>query len=114
MVWDRGQGTLLHDHAGMWCVEGVVCGRIRVTSYSVCGGDPATGVVRFQQEDVVHAGPGEAGALIPPFEYHVLENAGDAPAVTLHVYGGEMTTCHVYEPVAGGWRRRFKTLGYTA
>src|SRR5690349_19927185 len=21
MVWDKGQGTALHDHAGMWCVE---------------------------------------------------------------------------------------------
>ena len=20
MVWDRGQGTPLHDHAGVWCV----------------------------------------------------------------------------------------------
>jgi len=27
---------------------------------------------------VVHAGVGEAGALIPPFEYHLLENAGEA------------------------------------
>lgn len=114
MVWDRGQGTLLHDHAGMWCVECVVSGRIRVASYSVHGGDPETGVVRFRKEAVVHAGPGEAGALIPPFEYHVLENAADVPAVTLHVYGGEMTSCHVYEPVEGGWRRRFKELGYTA
>src|SRR5262245_54968716 len=21
MVWDKAQGTALHDHAGMWCVE---------------------------------------------------------------------------------------------
>src|SRR5215813_6433322 len=24
MVWDRGQGTPIHDHCGMWCVECVV------------------------------------------------------------------------------------------
>ena len=29
MVWDRGQGTALHDHAGMWCCECVYRGRIR-------------------------------------------------------------------------------------
>src|SRR5882672_7704117 len=29
MVWDRGQGTPIHDHCGMWCVECVVLGRIR-------------------------------------------------------------------------------------
>ncbi len=113
MVWDRGQGTALHDHAGMWCVECVYRGRIRVTSYSIRGGDPEKGIVQFEQENVVTAGVGEAGALIPPFEYHVLENAGDTPAVTLHVYGGEMDHCHVFEPVEGGWQRRWRGLSYT-
>src|SRR5712692_9437587 len=32
LVWDQGQGTSLHDHAGMWCVECVYRGRIRVSS----------------------------------------------------------------------------------
>jgi oxalate decarboxylase/phosphoglucose isomerase-like protein (cupin superfamily) len=52
--------------------------------------------------------------LIPPFEYHVLENAGDTPAVTLHVYGGEMDHCHIFEPVENGWLRRYRELSYTA
>src|SRR5437868_1422278 len=39
MVWNVGQGTPLHDHAGSWCVEAVYQGRIRVTSYSLHG-DP--------------------------------------------------------------------------
>ena len=113
MVWDQGQGTALHDHGGMWCVECVYRGRIRVTSWSVRGGDPETGVVQFAREAEIVAGPAEAGALIPPFEYHVLANADDQPAVTIHVYGGEMTSCHIYEPVEGGWRRRYKALEYT-
>lgn len=112
MVWDKGQGTPLHDHAGMWCVECVYQGRIKVTSYGVRGGDPETAVVQFTKEKEVFAGPGEAGALIPPFEYHVLENAADTPSVTLHVYGGEMTYCHVFEPVDGGYQRRYKELSY--
>jgi predicted metal-dependent enzyme (double-stranded beta helix superfamily) len=114
MVWDLGQGTHLHDHAGMWCCECVYRGRIRVTSYSITGGDSEQDFVEFRRESVVHAGVGEAGALIPPFEYHILENAGDAPAVTLHVYGGEMTHCHIFEPAeAGRYRRRYKELTYT-
>lgn len=113
MVWDRGQGTALHDHAGVWCVECVYRGRIRVTAYSVRGGDPERDLVRFEQESVVLAGVGEAGALIPPFEYHRLENPDETPAVTLHVYGGEMTHCHVYEPCEGGYRRRYRELRYT-
>jgi len=114
MVWDKGQGTPLHDHAGMWCVECVYQGRIRVTSYSVHGGDPETGIVQFEKEKQIHAGPGEAGALIPPFEYHVLENAIDTPAVTIHVYGGEMTYCHTFTPVDGGWKRGYRELTYSA
>jgi predicted metal-dependent enzyme (double-stranded beta helix superfamily) len=113
MVWNVGQGTPLHDHSGTWCVECVYQGRIRVTSYSVRGGDPESGVVQFARETEILAGPAEAGALIPPFEYHVLANAGDQPAVTIHVYGGEMTSCHIYEPVEGGWRRRYRALEYT-
>lgn len=114
MVWNRGQGTPLHDHAGIWCVEVVYKGRIRVTSYNAMGGDPERDLVRFEQAAVIHAGVGEAGALIPPFEYHVLENAGDEPAVTIHVYGGELDHCHVFEPVDGGWLRRYRELTYTA
>ncbi len=113
MVWDKGQGTALHDHSGMWCVEVVYRGRIRVTSYSVRGGDPERDLVQFQKEKTIYAGVGEAGALSPPFEYHVLENADETPAVTIHVYGGEMTSCHIFEPVDGGYLRKFKELSYT-
>ncbi len=113
MVWNVGQGTPLHDHAGMWCVECVYRGRIRVTSFTCHGGDPERDIVQFQKETVIHAGVGEAGALIPPFEYHVLENAGETPAITLHVYGGEMDHCHIFEPLENGWVRRFRELSYT-
>lgn len=113
MVWNTGQGTPLHDHAGIWCVECVYKGRIRVTSYNCQSGDPEHDLVQFRQETVIHAGVGEAGALIPPFEYHVLENASDAPSVTIHVYGGDMTYCHVFDPVGGGWLRKYRKLGYT-
>ena len=55
-----------------------------------------------------------AGALIPPYEYHVLGNAlPDAQSVTLHVYGGEMDHCSIFEPQADGlWVRSRKMLGY--
>ena len=114
MVWGRGQGTPLHDHAGIWCVECVYRGRIKVTSFSVRGGDPERGIVQFAKETEVLAGVGEAGALIPPFEYHVLENADDMPAITLHVCGGELDHCHIFEPVEQGFVRRFRELTYTA
>ena len=115
LVWDKGQGTPLHDHAGMWCCECVYRGRIRVTSFSVHGGDPEKDIVQFSKETEVMAGIAEAGALIPPFEYHKIENADPTPSVTIHVYGGEMTHCHVFNPVdAGGYRREYRELTYTS
>src|SRR5213593_2710170 len=113
MVWDRGQGTPLHDHAGMWCVECVYRGRIRVTSFDL-EGDPDSGTVQFTPESVVLAGVGEAGHLIPPFEYHQIENPDETPAVTIHVYGGELTWCNAFHPLeGGGYRRERRTLSYT-
>ena len=112
MVWDRGQGTPLHDHSGMWCVECVYRGRIRVTSFDLVG-DSAAEVMRFAPETVIVAGKGEAGHLIPPFEYHMIENPDETPAVTIHVYGGEMTSCNAFFPVEGGYRREARTLSYT-
>jgi predicted metal-dependent enzyme (double-stranded beta helix superfamily) len=112
MVWAEGQGTPLHDHAGVWCVECVYRGRINVASYNL-EGSPDDPTLHFSRETVVTAGIGEAGALIPPFEYHTIENKGPGTAVTLHVYGGEMTWSNAFLPVAGGYRRERRTLSYT-
>jgi predicted metal-dependent enzyme (double-stranded beta helix superfamily) len=112
MVWDRGQSTPIHDHAGIWCVECVYRGRIQVTSFNILGNCEAP-VFRFVTENVVRAGVGEAGALIPPFEYHQIENPGPDVAVTLHVYGGEMTWSNAYYPAAEGFRRERRVLSYT-
>jgi predicted metal-dependent enzyme (double-stranded beta helix superfamily) len=115
MTWGPGQRTPLHDHAGIWCVEGVVEGRMDVTQFDLIEeqAGSAGGGYRFEEKGCVHAAVGSAGCLIPPFEYHVLANALDEPAITLHVYGGEMTTCHVFEPAGGGrYVRSDRALSY--
>lgn len=111
MTWGPGQRTPLHDHAGIWCVEGVVQGRMDVTQYDLI--EEAGSGCRFEARGCVHAAVGSAGCLIPPFEYHVLANALDEPSITLHVYGGEMTSCHVFEPTTNGqYVRRERALSY--
>ena len=115
MTWGPGQCTLLHDHAGIWCVEGVVEGGMDVTQFDLIDdhAGPAADGYRFEEKGRVHAAVGSAGSLIPPFEYHILANALDRPSITLHVYGGEMTTCHVFEPADGGrYVRRERALSY--
>lgn len=112
MVWDKGQGTALHDHAGMWCVECVYRGEIDVVSYDRTD-DESGELAQFVQETTIRAGVGDAGALIPPFEYHTIANALETPAITIHVYGGEMTWCHAYVPVEGGYKRERRELCYS-
>lgn len=113
MIWGSGQGTPIHDHDDKWCVECVYQGTIRVTSYEVCEtSDPERVTVEFCGK--VDATIGEAGALIPPHDYHVIENREAETAVTIHVYGGEMEGCNVYEPVEGTslYERRRRSLSY--
>jgi predicted metal-dependent enzyme (double-stranded beta helix superfamily) len=112
MVWNTGQGTPLHDHDHLWCVECVYRGRIRVVPFDLV--DQVGVAYRFTPQAPIYAGPGEAGALIPPYEYHTLENASDDPSVTIHVYGGEMTACDIFlDNGDGTYRREHRELSYT-
>lgn len=116
MTWGPGQRTPLHDHAGIWCVEGVVEGTLEVARFELLAAG-ADGVHRFAARGGTTAGVGSSGALIPPFEYHTLANASDREvAVTVHVYGGDMDRCSAFEPLpAAGpdaYLRHEKTLSF--
>lgn len=112
MTWGPGQGTPIHDHAGMWCVEGVWRGALDVVQYERL--NDSDGHCRFQPVGSVQAGPGSAGSLIPPHEYHTIRNPSDSDvAVSLHIYSGNMTRCAVFQPLAGGdgYERLERQLG---
>ena len=97
MTWGPGQGTAVHDHGGLWCVEGVVDGEIAVTQYLVQ--QETDGYYRVTPIGSLLAGTGSAGCLIPPTDHHVLANARPTKAsVTLHVYGGDLDDCKVFLP----------------
>ncbi|HUQ89404.1 MAG TPA: cysteine dioxygenase family protein [Vicinamibacterales bacterium] len=97
MTWGPGQGTAVHDHGGLWCVEGVVDGEIAVTQYLVQ--QESDGYYRVTPIGSLLAGTGSAGCLIPPTDHHVLANARPARAsVTLHIYGGDLDDCKVFLP----------------
>ncbi|HUE89043.1 MAG TPA: cysteine dioxygenase family protein [Vicinamibacterales bacterium] len=101
MTWGPGQGTPVHDHGGLWCVEGVVEGQMEVTQYDV---QPEGDAFRVRPVGpALTAGVGTAGRLIPPTDYHVLANANpDATSITLHVYGGSLDGCRIFTPRADG------------
>lgn len=105
MTWGPGQGTPIHDHAGMWCVEGVWQGTLEITPYELI--EQRDGRYRFEPRGTMNAGPGSAGSLIPPHEYHTIVNPSDeAIAVSLHIYRGALTSCSVFRPENSGWYAR--------
>jgi predicted metal-dependent enzyme (double-stranded beta helix superfamily) len=111
MVWDKGQGTPLHDHGGLWVVECLYRGKMRVTNFDYLGEE--NGVHKFNASSNEQVNPGDTDYRVPPDEHHVVCNDSDAPAVTLHVFGGILENCHCYEPVEGGYRRLDKKMAYT-
>lgn len=91
LVWLPGQVTPIHDHI-CWCVVGVVQGLEREQRFTLREGDQGDQWL-VPLEDVV-VPPGSTAALIPPDEnIHQVRNAGDGLAISIHVYGDDLTTC---------------------
>jgi predicted metal-dependent enzyme (double-stranded beta helix superfamily) len=112
MTWGPGQGTAVHDHGGLWCVEGVV-DEIAVTQYLVS--QDTDGFYRVTPIGSLLAGTGSAGCLIPPTDHHVLANARPSRAsVTLHIYGGDLDDCKVFLPATpdGRYAESTKMLSF--
>ena len=105
MTWGPGQGTPVHDHSGLWCVEGVWDGELEIVQYELL--EHAGGRYRFRAAGGMQAGPGSAGSLIPPHEYHSIRNASeDAVAISLHIYKAPMECCSMFLPQDGEWYAR--------
>jgi 3-mercaptopropionate dioxygenase len=115
MVWNAGQCTPVHDHSGVWCVEGVYEGRIAITRYDLIERLDGGRRARFRRHDEILEGVGATGALIPPYEYHVIENPDERHSITVHVYGCDMKGCRVYLPREdGSYEVCEKSLEYTS
>ena len=108
MTWGPNQGTPIHDHAGMWCVEGVWSGQLEITQYDLA--ERRDEAFRFVEVGTLIAGTGSAGSLIPPHEYHAIRNASDRDvAVSLHIYAEPMTCCCIFADageIGDGWHRQ--------
>ena len=88
MVWLPGQMTAIHDHV-TWCVVGVLEGLEREERFELRERDGERWL-RPDGEDAVAAG--ETCALVPPEEnIHRVRNAGATTAISIHVYGADIT-----------------------
>jgi hypothetical protein len=92
----------------------VVChGQLKIVPYDLVEQDGERH--RFTAAEVIDAGVGAAGSLIPPHEYHSICNASDSSvAVSLHVYQRAMTRCNIFADETGdGWLTRRERPLYT-
>lgn len=87
LVWLPGQCTPIHDHVS-WCVVGVHQGQEHETIYRV-GGDESDPYLLINGRTVSPAGA--VCALIPPGDIHHVANDGDGLAVSLHIYGADIS-----------------------
>jgi quercetin dioxygenase-like cupin family protein len=83
MVWQPGQATPVHDHLS-WCCTAVLQGTEYEEVYAVRG-DHLEVIAR-------NANPaGTVSGFAPPGDVHLVRNIGDTVAVSLHVYGTDIT-----------------------
>jgi len=85
MVWKPGQITPIHDHV-TWCVFGVVQGAEYEELYALGADGKHLREVGRSQNDV-----GEVSGFAPPGDIHRVRNHGDDVAISIHVYGADIT-----------------------
>jgi len=85
MVWMPGQQTMIHDHVA-WCVTGVLQGREYEEVFALADGGRA---LRLADRNVNPAGA--VSGFAPPGDIHRVRNTGDTVAISMHVYGADIS-----------------------
>lgn len=80
LVWRPGQVTRVHDHM-TWCVLGVIQG---VEHEELFDGD-----LNLVGRSANHVG--DVGGFAPPGDIHRVRNIGETTAISIHVYGTDIT-----------------------
>ena len=80
LVWRPGQSTRIHDHI-TWCVVGVLRGVEHEELF-----DADLNLVGRNESHV-----GDVSGFAPPGDIHRVHNTGDATAISIHVYGTDVT-----------------------
>ena len=83
MVWLPGQSTPVHDHLA-WCVTAVLQGAEYEEIFALRGNHLE--VVARNQNPV-----GSVSGFAPPGDIHQVRNSGTGVAVSMHVYGTDIT-----------------------
>ncbi len=76
--------AVIHDHVA-WCVTGVLQGREYEEIFTLAGG-------RALSLAACHVNPaGAVNGFAPPGDIHRVRNTGDTVAISMHVYGADIS-----------------------
>lgn len=84
LVWRPGQVTPIHDHV-TWCVFGVIQGAEHEERYVLLDDG------WLEQDGVSVNAAGDVTSLAPPGDIHRVRNVGTQTAISLHVYGSDIS-----------------------
>jgi predicted metal-dependent enzyme (double-stranded beta helix superfamily) len=85
MVWLPGQQTVIHDHVA-WCVTGVLQGREYEEIFALTGDGSALKLAARNLNP-----PGTVSGFAPPGDIHRVRNTGEDVAISMHVYGADIS-----------------------
>ncbi|MBB5852073.1 cysteine dioxygenase family protein [Amycolatopsis umgeniensis] len=83
LVWRPGQLTEIHDHL-VWCTFLVLQGTETENVFDI-DGDRLVRTAQRQRP------AGSVSGVAPPDDIHQVHNTGDTVAITLHVYGADLS-----------------------
>lgn len=90
LLWEPGASTPIHDH-DTWCIFGILEGSLEVTDYEVRD-DDGQGLIVLAEHARAVLGAGEMGDNSKTHtEVHRVRNVGTERAISLHVYGADLT-----------------------
>lgn len=80
LVWRPGQSTRIHDHI-TWCVVGLLCGVEHEELF-----DDALNPIGVRDNPA-----GQVSGFAPPGDIHRIRNLSDENAISLHIYGTDIS-----------------------
>lgn len=85
LVWRPGQLTPIHDHVA-WCVVGVMQGMEHEELYSLSEDGSYLAEIGRNVNNL-----GAVSGFAPPGDIHRVRNISDQVAISLHIYGADIT-----------------------
>jgi predicted metal-dependent enzyme (double-stranded beta helix superfamily) len=101
LFWEPGHTTPIHDH-GTWGAMCVYKSVLEVECFRRTDDRSRPGFARLEPCGTTREEQGSVSWVLPPDEeIHLVRNASSKTALSLHVYGRDITACNLYDLASG-------------